>query len=257
MIISPIKTRIFVENESITDFIKDHVSVLPEKSVLVITSKIVALAEGRTCVAQSKKEKEDLIREESDIAIKTRYTWLTLKNGHLTKSAGIDESNADGKMILLPENSYASAKRIRTILKEHYDVTDLGIVITDSRILPLRKGALGEALGYAGIEGIKKYKGSKDLFDRTMQSSTTNIPDSLAASAVLTMGEGSESQPLALINDAPISFTDRETDPREIMIAPHDDVYKPFFTELAQPSRLPKPLKNIFISMQRLFNAKD
>ena len=48
MEIKAIKTRIFNENEDLLQFILKYVKKLPEKSVLVVTSKIVALSEGRT-----------------------------------------------------------------------------------------------------------------------------------------------------------------------------------------------------------------
>lgn len=64
MIITPIKTRIFKENESLISFIEEHVSVFREGDILVITSKIVALAEGRTFIANTPEEKLKYIKSE-------------------------------------------------------------------------------------------------------------------------------------------------------------------------------------------------
>ncbi len=58
---------------------------------------------------ENEKTKENLIRKESDFAIETKYAWLTIKDGVVMASAGIDESNANGKLILLPRDSYKSA----------------------------------------------------------------------------------------------------------------------------------------------------
>ena len=81
-------------------------------------------------------------------------------------NAGIDESNAMGKIILLPKNSFKSAEIIRKKLQNKFGVKNLGILITDSRLFPLRAGIVGVALGYAGFKGIKNYIGKKDIFGR-------------------------------------------------------------------------------------------
>src|SRR4051812_21184162 len=112
MIINPIKTRVFKEKEDLIAFITQHVPHVAERSILAITSKIVALSEGRTRVANSPEEREAVIKEESQFMMRTKYTWLTIKDGTVMASAGVDESNADGKLILLPKDSFAAAEAI-------------------------------------------------------------------------------------------------------------------------------------------------
>ncbi len=231
MQIKAIKTRIFRENENLLDFILKYVKRIPEDSVLVITSKIVALAEGRTVKYKNQSQKIKLIKEESDFAIKTKYTWLTIKDGMAMASAGIDESNADGKMILLPEDSFKSAGFIRKELCKRFKIKNLGILITDSRLFPLRAGIVGVALGYAGFKGIKNYIGKKDIFGRILKMSRTDVADSLATSAVLCMGEGKEQQPLALITDVPVEFVGK-INKKELIIDPKTDLYQPLFEKI-------------------------
>lgn len=172
MIITPIKTRIFKENENLIDFIISNIKKLNENSILVVTSKIVALSESRTVVVKSEKEKEALIIRESQFAMRTKfkvggkYVWLTIKDGMVLANAGIDESNADGKTILLPKDSFKSAAILRKKLLSHYKIKNLGIIISDSRLLPLRAGVVGVALGYAGFKGVRDYRGKSDLFGR-------------------------------------------------------------------------------------------
>src|SRR5258706_3196009 len=113
MIVTPIKTRVFKEGENLFAFIASYFKTLPEKSVVVVTSKIVALAEKRTAIIKDDTTKEKLIRRESEIAIRTKYVWLTVKDGMIMASAGIDESNADGKLILLPRDSFKAANILR------------------------------------------------------------------------------------------------------------------------------------------------
>jgi len=231
MHVQAIKTRLFQENEDLVAFIAEHLPSVGNGSVVVVTSKIIALAEGRTVVPESEDAKDRLIQAESDKAVKTKYVWLTVKDGMIMASAGIDESNANGKMILLPADSFAAADAIRIALKQHYGIADLGIIVTDSHTQPLRAGVTGVALGYAGIKGIKDYRGTKDIFGRTFHYSQVNVVDSLAAAAVLAMGEGDEKRPLAVITDAPVAFSD-VVDRNEVHIPLEDDMYLPFFGDL-------------------------
>lgn len=231
MLIRPVRTRIFRENENLADFIVEQLPALPERSILVVTSKIVALAEGRTLPTQDETVREAAIKKESDFAIRTKYTWLTLKGGLLMSSAGIDQSNANGKLILLPKDCFRSALRLRNELKRRYKLKELGILIPDSRVMALRAGAVGVAMGYAGFKGIRDYRGLPDLFGRIMQISRSNIPDALASAAVLVMGEGTERRPLAVVTDAEVEFTER-TNRKELVIPPEHDMYRPFFEEV-------------------------
>ncbi len=231
MIIKPIKTRIFQEGEDLLVFIGRYFKKLPERSVIVVTSKIVALAEKRTAVLENAQTKEKLIRAESELAIPTKYVWLTVKDGIVMASAGIDESNANGKLILLPKDSFKTARFLRKKLQKEYGVKQLGVLITDSRTIPLRAGVTGVALGYAGFRGIKDYRGTPDIFGRKFKFSRTDVADSLATAAVFVMGEGDEQQPLAIIKKAPVEFCDK-IHRQELHIDIQDDMYRPLFSKL-------------------------
>lgn len=233
MQIKALKTRVFKEKEDLLSFILKYVKNLKENSILVITSKIVALAEGRIVAFENEKQKIVLIKKESSFAIKTKYpgVWLTIKDGAVMANAGIDESNAYGKLILLPKNSFRSARLLRKSLVKEFKVKNLGILITDSRLLPLRAGAAGVALGYAGFAGIKNYVGKKDIFGRVLKMSRTDVADSLATAAVLSMGEGREQQPLALITNASVEFVEK-INKKELLINPKDDLYRPLFEKI-------------------------
>ncbi|MBX9765228.1 coenzyme F420-0:L-glutamate ligase [Patescibacteria group bacterium] len=222
MKVQPIKTKLFQEGDSLPDFVIKNVSRIKDEAILVITSKIVSLSEGRTA---SPKEKERLIKKESTWTKKVKQVWLTERDGILQANAGIDESNGNGKIILLPKDSYQSAARLRAALKRKYKIKKLGVIIVDSEPIPRRKGVIGIALGYAGFKGVKDYKGKKDLFGRKFKFSSSNIADSLATTAMLTMGEGSERQPLAIILNAPVVFTEK-TSKTEIVMQQKDDMFQ-------------------------------
>ena len=235
MIIKPTRTRVFKEGDDLLTFITDYFERLPEKAVIVVTSKIVALAEKRTAIIKNAQTKEEMIRAESELAIPTKYVWLTIKDGMVMASAGIDESNANGKLILLPKDSFTTARRLRNELRRKYRVRDLGVLITDSRTIPLRAGVSGVALGYAGFRGVRDYRGTPDIFGRRFKFSRTDVADSLAAAAVFVMGEGDEQQPLAIIKDAPIEFLDR-INREELRIDIQEDMYRPIFQNYQNPN---------------------
>ena len=237
MKIKAFKTQIFKEKDNLIKFVTKSISKVKEGDIIVITSKIVALSEGRVVVIKNQKERETLIKKESQFAMRTNfsvhkeYVWITIKDGMVLASAGIDESNANGKIILLPKNSFNSAVKIRKVLQKYYKVKNLGVLISDSRILPLRAGVVGVALGYAGFKGVRNYIKTPDIFGRLLEFSRTDVADSLATSAVLLMGEGNECQPLAIIQDAPVVFTDK-LDKSELCIDPKDDLYQPLFEKI-------------------------
>jgi coenzyme F420-0:L-glutamate ligase len=231
MKVIPVTTRIFQEGEDLLDFITGHIPPPKEESILVVTSKIVALSEKRTAIIENTRTKEKLIRQESELAIPTKYVWLTIKDGMVMASAGIDESNANGKLILLPKDSFKTARLLRKTLQRKYGVKRLGVLITDSRTAPLRAGVTGATLGYAGFRGIKDYRGTPDIFGRKFHFSQVNIADSLATAAVLVMGEGKEQRPLAIIRECPAEFCER-IQRKELHIDIQEDMYRPLFTHL-------------------------
>ena len=226
MKVKAIKTEIFRERENLPGFIFKYVKNIKENSILVVTSKIVALAEGRTAVFKNKKQKEELIKKESDFAIPAKIAWLTIKEGRLLANAGIDESNAAGMLILLPKNSRKSAEDLRKKIMQKFRLKNFGVLVCDSGLLPLRAGAVGISIGYAGFRGVTSHVGKKDLFGRELKMSKTDVADSLAAAAVLTMGEGGERQPLCMITEAPVVFTNK-VQKGELNMDMKKDIYAP------------------------------
>ena len=230
MITRAVRTSVFKKQENLVAFIQKSIPSLKDGSILAITSKVVALSEGRVVAVKSEAQKQELIRKESVWQFETDSPWwLTVRDGSMVVNAGIDESNADGKIVLLPKDSFKAADRLRKQLMSLYKVKSFGVVITDSRISPLRAGVTGLAVGYAGFKGIRDYRGKKDIFGRKMSVTMTDVADSLATAATLVMGEGTEQQPLAIIEGAPVEFTER-ANPQEVQIPLKDDLYAPLFT---------------------------
>ena len=232
MIVKAIKTRIFREGEDLALFIGEHIRSLKNGSVVAITSKIVALAERRTAPVS---KRASVVRSESDALFKTKHVDLTLKDGMFMANAGVDDSNGNGKLILLPKDSFLAADLIRRELMKAFKVKKLGIVITDSRVAPLRAGVTGVAIGYAGFRGVMDYRGKKDIFGRRFKYTKVNVADGLAGAATSLMGEGAEKKPLAIIEEAPVEFTEK-INRKEILIPPDEDMYRPLFGRLLKKS---------------------
>ncbi len=226
MKVTPVHTRIFKEKEDLPTFIFQHIPSLPERTVLTVSSKLVALWKGLTVPYESPAQKEKLIRQESEAALKTPLAWLSLKGGMIMTNAGIDESNADGRLVLLPKDCYACAAQLRAELQPKWGVKELGVIITDSMILPLRAGVIGAAVAYSGFAGVKDLRGKPDIFGKPLAVTLLNAADALAAACALTMGEAAEQRPLCVVRDAPVSFVDK-TDPDEIKYPPQNDLYTP------------------------------
>ncbi|MFA7309370.1 MAG: coenzyme F420-0:L-glutamate ligase [Candidatus Paceibacterota bacterium] len=235
MNIRAVRTTVFKEGEDLVLFLSDHMPRLKDDSIVVVASKVVALAEGRVAMAKTKKEFGKLVRSESEWIQKTKLGNLALKDGILMWNAGIDSSNADGKLVLLPKDSYAAADTLRKTLKKHYKIKNLGIILSDSRVMPLRAGVVGIALGYAGFKGTRDYRGKKDMFGKKLKYTQTDIADALATAAIIEMGEGNEQKPFCVIEDASVEFCER-VKRNEMLVAPEDDMYRPLF-------KLPKKRK--------------
>ncbi|MBI2631143.1 coenzyme F420-0:L-glutamate ligase [Candidatus Nomurabacteria bacterium] len=235
MNIKVLKTKIFKEGEDLISFLFSCFKKIPENSIIVITSKVVSLSQKRIVAIDPKisyKEfRDNLIRDESDLAVRTASSWLTIKDGMAMSSAGVDESNANGKIILLPKNSFKTAEKIRQALKKKHKLKNIGVLITDSRRFPLRRGIFGVAVGYAGFKGIIDYRGAPDIFGRLLKFAEANAADSLASAAVLCMGEGSERKPLAIIQKAPVVFADT-VNKKELIINWKEDLYLPLWRSI-------------------------
>lgn len=238
MKIKAIKTRLMQPpQDDLFEVITSAIGKLPENSVFVVASKVVSLHQGRCLLQSNVLHKDALIEKEADRFLPRKHTpnhaaVLTVKNNILIPTAGIDESNADGYYILWPKRPDKVAREIYNFLRKKYKVKNLGVIITDSHTVPLRRGVMGVALGYYGFVPIRDYRGRKDLFGRKFKISTVDVVDCLASAAMLVMGEGSERTPMALVEDVPfIRFTARPYQPEKsrssLAIHWKEDLYGP------------------------------
>jgi len=239
MIVKSIKTKKVVAGDDLFEILSSSLpKKLEDKSVIAISSKIVAVTEGRIVDEISEEHRDKLAITESELYLPrsaNQYGYMiTINRGVLLGSGGIDRSNGNGSMILWPKDPQKSANKIREYLVRKYEITNLGIIITDSKSTPLRWGATGVTLAHSGFRALKSYVGTPDIFGRMMQHETANIYDALATSATLEMGEGNEQKPIAIITDvSSVDFQNRNPTKKELdflRLNIETDFYAPILT---------------------------
>ncbi len=236
MHIKTYKTHPVRVNDSLLTLIDTYLPPAQEKSIFVITSKIISLCEGSVVEKGNFFSKEALVRQSADAYLddenkRSHAIQLTIKNKILIPSAGIDESNGNGGYILYPKDIQRSAISIWEHVRKRDNLQDLGVLITDSHTTPMRRGVIGIGLGWCGFKPLYNYIGKPDCFGYTLRVTMSNHLDALAAAAVFCMGEGDEQTPFAMITgDVKVAFqssppTDGEIE--EISIPMEEDIYAP------------------------------
>jgi coenzyme F420-0:L-glutamate ligase len=214
-------------------FLKHIQKPLREKSIIIITSKVVSVAEGSLLPCRSEKELEVLVFEEADKVFgksKEHNFWITKKNGFILPNAGIDKSNAKpGYVILLPKNSKEFAEKFREKIQEKMNLTNIGVIVCDSRILPFRRGISGVSLACAGFSSVSDERGKKDIFGEELRVSEISVADNLASVAQIFFGQSGEQVPFVVAEDAPVSFTDEQQDSFDSCVSEREDIFTSVF----------------------------
>ncbi len=236
MRIFAIKCHKIKVGEDIFKIFDKYLPKLKEKDIVVITSKIISLCQKRVIFNDGKVDKDKLIRKEadwyiSDPKLSQYHVTLTIKDGILIASSGIDESNGGGYFVLWPANLAKVTAEIWQYLRKKHQLKHLGVMVTDSRLTPLRWGTIGVGMSWCGFQPLKNYIGEPDIHGRKLRMTKESILDGLAAAANLVMGEGDEQTPLAIISQADfVEFTDKPPTAQEIaslQIDRKDDMFSP------------------------------
>lgn len=209
-----------------------------DQTIVVITSKLISICQGRLQPVKNDAFKKSLIAKESDWYLDDEpYPGiiLTIKDGILIPSAGIDESNGNKHLILWPEHIYEVANEVRQFLETKFG-GNFGVIITDSHTMPLRRGTTGIGLAYSGFAALKNYVGTPDIFGKNLEVTYANVLDGLSAAAVVAMGEGNEQTPLAVIEDIPfVQFEEQnpsEEELAQLKIPKDQDIYAPIINSV-------------------------
>jgi coenzyme F420-0:L-glutamate ligase/coenzyme F420-1:gamma-L-glutamate ligase len=228
-----VQTQAFDLHATIIEAVAASGETLQEGDVLAVSSKYAAISEGRvvamsdvvvTPEAEALAERyhmnpvmAQLVLQEADHifgGIELGFL-LTYKDGVLSPNAGLDRSNIpSGSVVLFPKYPYATAECIRQAMQAHFGVR-IGVILTDSVLMPGRLGTIGVALATAGFQPVQDERGKTDLFGNPMAVTQRGIADSISVAAQLVMGERDEATPLvilrntgATLTDAPISVQD-------------------------------------------------
>ena len=240
--VKPIKIKTKKKIFNLFDTLISSKCKFKDRDILVLSSKFVSMSEGSVLDLQkirpsSKAKKlaeiyqmdpsfvEVVIRESDVIFGGLPGFLLTIKNGILAPNAGIDKSNIPkNKVICLPLDPFISAENLRLEFLVRSGIK-VGIVISDSRLMPTRIGTTGVAIGCSGIEPIEDQRGKKDLFGHIMKYTLKATADSLATIGTFVMGESNESVPVVVIRGSNISFTDRKLCWKNFAIDYQTDLY--------------------------------
>ncbi|MFM2077682.1 MAG: coenzyme F420-0:L-glutamate ligase [Actinomycetota bacterium] len=189
---------------------------LADGDVVVVTSKIVSKAEGRTV------ELDDI--EPSPFAREWSATWdkdpavteIVLReakrvvrqlgpilitethHGFVCANSGVDQSSsgAHGRAVLLPADPDASARGIREAFVAAG--IDAAVIVSDTFGRAWREGQTDIAIGIAGMQPILSYIGAVDPHGHEFKVQALCTADELAGSAELVKGNLSR-VPVAVI----------------------------------------------------------
>ena len=213
--------------------------------VIAVAQKVVSKAEGRlvdlatvvpspeaqALAARADKDPrvaELILRESRRIVRVARGVIIAEhRNGTVLANAGIDRSNVAGsdQALLWPVDPDGSARALRTALQAAFGVP-LGVLVTDSIGRAWRLGTVGHAIGAAGVAAVLDLRGRPDLFRRQLQVSEVAVADSLAAGAVLAMGEAAEGTPVVVIRGAALTTGAGDTGAAAVLRAPDQDLFR-------------------------------
>jgi coenzyme F420-0:L-glutamate ligase/coenzyme F420-1:gamma-L-glutamate ligase len=189
---------------------------LADGDVVVITSKIVSKAEG--CAVElddvepspfatswsarwdkDPRVVEVVLRESKRIIRQIGPVLITeTHHGFCCANSGVDQSSsgAHGRVLVLPRDSDASARRFRRRFAELG--VDVAVVISDTFGRPWREGQTDIAIGIAGMHPLYSYIGQHDPHGHEFRVQEICVADELTAAAELVKGNTSR-VPVAVV----------------------------------------------------------
>ncbi len=170
--------------------------------IVVIASKVLAKAEGRT---KSAEEWDRVLDEESEEILSHLPNGTKIvrnRHGVVLAAGGIDKSNVPlGKIVLWPADPDQSARELKGELERALDMKPLGVVITDTLGRAWRHGQTDHAIGVAGLEPLIDAASDDTAVDRhgnELNASALAIADEIAGAAEIVRGK-SAGLPVAIV----------------------------------------------------------
>lgn len=183
-----------------------HGRPLADGDVVVVTSKVVSKAEGRTLeLAEVEPSEfarewsrrwgkdpavtEVVLREATRVVRQLGPVLITeTRHGLVCANSGVDQSSsgAHGRVVLLPDDPDASARAIRaTFLAAGIDAA---VIVSDTFGRAWREGQIDVAIGIAGMQPIHSYIGQHDPHGHEFQVQALCTADEIAGAAELVKG---------------------------------------------------------------------
>lgn len=165
---------------------------LRDGDLLVVSSKVVSKAAGRSVIATSRDAAVDaetvrVVAERSTPRGLTRV--VQSRSGPVLAAAGVDNSNVPlGTVLLLPADPDASARELRHRLRE-LTGRRLGVLISDTLGRPWRDGQVDAAIGAAGVAVTDDLRGGQDGYGNGLEVTVRAVADELAGLADLVKGK--------------------------------------------------------------------
>ncbi len=218
---------------------------LEDDDILVLAQKIVSKSEGRMVrlrdVLPSPRARELAEQSGKDARFCEVLLWDTREilrvrpglivvethNGWVCANAGIDRSNVaphdDEWVLRLPEDADRSALVLRERVRQSTGRA-VGIIVNDTHGRAWREGAVGVAIGAAGLPGVDDLRGMPDLFGYQLQVTTIGLADQIASAASIVQGQADEGRPIVHVRGVPLSRRDGSA--REIVRKKETDLFR-------------------------------
>ncbi len=218
-----------------------------DDDVIVLAQKIVSKAEGRAVrlrdVTPSPRALELARGSQKDARFCEVVLWETreilrvrdgliiveTKQGWVCANAGIDRSNVaphdeEEWVLRLPADADKSARELRERL--HAETSrEIGVIVNDTHGRAWRNGAVGVAIGVAGIPAVEDLRGHPDLFGYELQVTMVGLADQIASAASLLQGQADEGRPIIHARGIPMSSR-RDGSSREIVREKEQDLFR-------------------------------
>jgi len=253
---APVQQSAFDLTETLVASLGRAEQTLLDGDVLAVSSKYVAISEGRVVnlaevevspaaavlaerYHMNPRIAQLVLAEAEKVFGGIPGFLLTYKDGILSPNAGLDRSNIpNGYAVLFPRDPYRSAATLRRNVRDRLGV-DIGVILTDSWLMPGRIGTTGVALATAGFRPIQDERGKADLFGNPMQVTRRGIADTICAAAQLVMGERDEATPFAIARNTGVTLTDDDVTVADVAIDWRECIYVQSLTEgLLEPSSM-------------------
>jgi coenzyme F420-0:L-glutamate ligase/coenzyme F420-1:gamma-L-glutamate ligase len=192
---------------------------LTDGDILVVTSKVVSKAEGRA----RRMDREEAVDAETVrvVARAGRTRIVQTRQGLVMAAAGVDASNVEpGTVLLLPEDSDASARALRAGLRERLGV-NVGVIVSDTFGRPWRVGQTDVAIGAAGLPAVQDLRGTADAYGNLMEATVNAVADEIAGAGELVKGKTS-GIPVAVVSGLGDLVTEEDGPGAAALVRPAD-----------------------------------